>query len=162
MIEIKNVTGIESFQYIRKQLSRGRSLSTFINDLSIENGSVYAFVPGGTQEEKIHAFENGGIYSFDKELLNTEHPVIPVQNNARPLLIGEIQKHLNADKKNCCLFEEPILWPSDSKLTTFGFDYVYLGGEQVFYFFNKGNANAEKLDEAILISDDYIFLCVLS
>jgi hypothetical protein len=110
----------------------------------------------------LFAFTYGGIYLSESIQLQRGNSWDAVKNDARPLLIQEIQTHLKFGENNCCLFEEPILYPSDSKITAIGIDYVYLGSEQVFYFFNTDNFTGEKIEKAIKVSDDYIFLCALS
>lgn len=162
MIEVKNVTSSMAFGYIREELARGRMLSAYINHLPIETGSVFALVPPGVVEDKLYAFKYGGIYPFDSSLIEGNHAWVPIQNDAVPLLADEIHKYLNADKEHCCFFEEPIWELSDPKVKTFDLDYVYLSTGQVYYFFNNGNVDIERIKKAIQVSEDYVFLCALS
>jgi hypothetical protein len=167
MIEILNVTGDAVFAYLRATLSRGRSLSKSIKDLPIEEGRVFSFVPSGTTRDSLYAFENGGLYltnSIEKVRVESSvlGSVVPVSNDARPSVIEQILMRINGGKDNFCLFEEPVMWPSDPNLAKLGLDYVYIGDEQLFYFFDTAHATAERIGEAIKVSDDYIFLCALS
>lgn len=162
MIEKFDVTGDDSSAYIRKQLLRGRSLSDGLNNLPIENGTVYAFVPSGIEPDKLYRFENGGIYSSDEELRKRTVRFSAVRNDALTPISVEIERFITTDKKRCCLFEEPVLWQTDEELKNNGIEFVCFGDKQVFYFFNSNNADLEKIKEAILVSDSYVFTCAVS
>lgn len=64
-------------------------------------GKVYSFVPSDTLKENLYAFDLGGIYFFDRNLLKTKN-VIPVKNDSRSLILDEIQINFNIEKINCC------------------------------------------------------------
>jgi hypothetical protein len=166
MIDLVNVTGEVVFAFVRATLSKGRYLSKSIKDLPIEEGRVFSFVPSGTARDSLYAFESGGLYLPNSKKVRVNLPVpasvVPVCNDARPPVIEQILMRLNGGKDNFCLFEEPVMWPSDRNLATLGLDYVYIGDEQPFYFFDTAHATAEGIGEAIKVSDDYIFLCALS
>ena len=127
MIQKVDVTGDDSGAYIRKQLLRGRSLSDGLNSLAIEKGTVYAFVPSGIEGHKLYSFENGGIYSSDDELRKRTARFSAVRNDALTPVSEEIGRLITADKRRCCLFEEPVLWPTDEELKSNGIKFVCLG-----------------------------------
>jgi hypothetical protein len=163
MIEKKEVTGTRSFEYIRKQLSRGKTLSSFINTLlPIEKANVYSFVPSETSIENLFQFDSGRLYPFNRESLKSANPIIPIRNDSRPLIIEEIQKHINNNSNNCCLFEEPVGVPSDPWVITSGMEYIHLNNIEMFYFFDNNNNDVKKIEKAFIASEDYIFLCALS
>jgi hypothetical protein len=161
MTEEINVTGIEAFSYLRKQLDIGISLSNCINSLSIEDGEVYSFVPAGTSREKIYNFNLGGIYPFQKEELSSSQ-LNPIRNDSRQIAICKIRKHIEADDKNCCIFENPNASPYFPWVKTLGIEYVHLRNEEMFFFFDKNNDVIEHVENAFIISEAYIFLCALS
>jgi hypothetical protein len=105
MVEKKLVTGSEAFLYVREQLGIGGTLSQCINGLSIEEGEIFAFVPNATPYELVYRFNSGGIYAPGKSVLK-DRKVIPIQNDARPLVVNEISEYLKGSKENCCLFED--------------------------------------------------------
>jgi hypothetical protein len=162
MIEKKDVTGPLASAYIHEQFLRGRFLSRGLKNLPIENGKIFAFVPSWIAPEKLYAFQNGGIYASDEELKQREHPWSAIRNDALSPICEEIERYIRVEKSNCCLFEDPILWPSDSQVKNNNIEFVYLGEDQVYYFFNNSNFNFEKIKEAVLVSDDYIFTCAIS
>jgi hypothetical protein len=162
MIEKIDVTGDGSSAYIRKQLLRGRSLSDGLKNLPIEKGTVYAFVPSGIELDKLYRFENGGIYSSDEELRNRTARFSAVRNDALTPISAEIERLITTEKKQCCLFEEPVLWSTDEELNNNGIEFICVDDKQVFYFFNRNNADLEKLRQAILVSDSYVFTCAVS
>jgi hypothetical protein len=158
MIEKKDVTGPLSFDYIRSQLSLGRSLSHMLNTMPIEKGKVFSFVPADTSKEKLYDFSSGGIYLFDKEILKTTK-IVPVRNDSKPLVIDEIITHINADKMNCCIFEDPNAMPKDP---FHGVEFLNFNNEEVYYFFDQGNVQYQEIKKAFIFSEAYIFLCILS
>ncbi|MDO6433259.1 hypothetical protein Q4E93_21795 [Flavitalea sp. BT771] len=162
MIEKIDVTGDGSNAYIRKQLLRGRSLSDGLKNLPIEKGTVYAFVPSEIELDKLYRFENGGIYSSDEELRNRTARFSAIRNDALTPISVEIERLITTETKHCCLFEDPVLWPKDEELKNNGIEFVCLGDKQVFYFFNRNNTDLEKIKQAILVSDSYVFTCALS
>src|SRR5579862_5166822 len=161
MIEKKNVTGTEAFDYLRKQLDMGISLSRCINKLSIENGEVYSFVPSGTSDENLYNFEFGGIYPFEKEELRSTQ-LIPIRKDAMPIVLNEIRKHIVANDENCCIFENPNASPYFPWVKISGIEYVHLRNEEMFYFFDRKDSDMPKLERAFITSEVYIFLCALS
>ena len=161
MIDKIDVTGDRSFKYLREQLNMGISLSQIMNNLPIENGKVYAFVPQGINEESLYNFSYGGIYPFDKEELKTTN-VIRVRNDAKKIILDIIEKHIILNEENCCLFEYPNAAPHDPWVATSGMNFIHLNNEQMFFFFDKRSCEIEKLQEAFSTSHTYIFLCVLS
>lgn len=161
MISKKIVNTTKALDYIRKQFSRGRSLSILMHNLDFSSGQVFALVPDNLSEDKIYNFQEG-LYPFDTNLLKTKYPAIQVQNYSRKFLLETIHDYLEVAKEHCCLFEDPISIPTDSRVLNSGLNCVSLSNDQVFYFFNSENNDVEKIEDAIKISDDYIFLCVLS
>ena len=161
MIRKKNVNGLLAFDYLKQELAKGRSLSAKLNNLSLDNGSIQALVPEETSDKKLYQFEEGSLYFFDKEL-KWNKSAIPIQNDAKPLVVDEIRNHLNLSERNCCLFEEPIRVPSDFSVTNSGIEYIHLNNNEMFYFFNQQNNNGAKIKKALLTSEAHIFLCALS
>jgi hypothetical protein len=162
MIESKIVTGTAVLNYIKQELSRGGALSACINKLPLANGVVYAFVPTRTSENKLYDFENGGLYSFDEKLSDERPSSIPIQNEARPLLVEMIQQYLTLRDVNCCLFEDLLRSPTDPIGASSALDYVHLHGGQIFYFFNSKKSDTSIIREALVTSEAHVFLCVLS
>jgi len=162
MIETKNVTGSAALNYVRQELSRGRVLSDRINQLPLDDGTIYAFVPTGTSADKLYDFEYGALYPFDERMIEERPSSMPIPNDSRPLLIERIQQHLNFSEVNCCLFEDPVRSPTDPIVSVSAIDYVYLGDGSMFYFFNYPKNNASTISKALSISEDYVFLCALS
>jgi len=158
MIEKMDVTGLSSFNYIRRQLDLGKSLSKTLNTIPIEKGKVFSFVPEDTSEVKLYNFGSGGIYPFDRENLKTTK-IIPVRNDSRSLVIDEISAHINADKMNCCIFEDPIKLPTDPFSDI---EFLNFNNEEVYYFFDIENNRYQGIKKALTLSEDYVFLCVLS
>jgi len=162
MIEQRNITGSSALDYVRQELSRGGVLSDYINKLPLDNGSIYAFVPEGTSENKLYDFEYGALYPFDEGLIDERPLSMPIPNDSRPLLVERIQQHLNLSETNCCLFEDPIRSPSDPIVSISAIDYVHLNNSSMFYFFNHSKNDASVIGKALSISEDYVFLCALS
>jgi hypothetical protein len=160
-IEKKNVTGSDALKYIRDQLDIGGSLANYINTLPIEIGEVYSFVPKDTTNENLYNFSSGGIYPFDKRLLKSKN-ILPVRNNAKFSMVDEIQNYLKISDTNCCLFEDTVNIPSDSWIKASGIEYIYIKDKEMFYYFDKLNNSAEKINEALTKSENYSFTCGLS
>ncbi len=162
MVEKRDVSEIDSFKYLRSQLNiGGKALSNYINMLPIESGKVFSFVPKGTSEKSLYEFEKGGLYFFDKELLKQVPPLVPIQNEARPLLISTVYNYLNSGMENCCIFEEPIALPSDPWVKNSMIKYVHINNE-MFYFFDNKNKDIKEIDRAFKASEAHYFLCALS
>jgi hypothetical protein len=161
MVEKKVVTGTEAFSYIRKQLDMGISLSHFVNSLPIEGGQVFSFVPEETSSEKLYDFISGGIHPFEnEELKSTELDFL--HNEAKRLVLEEIIKHIDENDQNCCIFENPNASPYFPWVKSSGIEYVHIGNEEMFFFFDKKGSDFEKVENAFTTSDVYIFLCALS
>lgn len=160
MIQKKEVTGSKAFKYLAEQLSLGgKTLSNCINLLPIQGGKIYAFVPENTLEEQLFNFEAGGIYPNNMKLSKTAN-LIPIPNEARPVLINIISNYLSITEENCCIFEESNAKPSDPWISKSKIEYVYKD-EEIFYFFDEKNANNILLERAIRVSDGYYFLFAL-
>jgi hypothetical protein len=160
MINKKEVTGDKAYSYLRKQLNMGISLSEFVNKLPIENGKVYSFVPDGVSPESLYTFELGGIYPLNEEEKATGLSLVP--NDARPVVMAEIQDFVTENELNCCLFEEPNASPDFPWVKSSGMEYVHLNNQEMFFFFDQSNCDNGKLKDAFITSEVYIFLCVLS
>jgi hypothetical protein len=158
MIEKRDVTGLSAFNYIRRQLDLGKSLSKILNAISIEKGKVFSFVPEDTSEAKLYNFDSGGIYTFDGENLKTTK-MVPVRNDSKSLVIDEISAHINANKMNCCIFEDPIKLPIDP---LYDIEFLNFNNEEVYYFFDTENNQYQDIKKALTLSEDYVFLCALS
>jgi hypothetical protein len=161
MIQKKNVTSSKAYNYLRKQLDMGISLSQCISKLPLEKGEVYSFVPEDTSDEILYNFDFGGVYAIDKEKAISSQ-ISPVKNDARPLVLSEIQNYLNEGEMNCCIFEEPNASPDFPWVKTSGMEYIHLNNQEMFFFFDKENNDNEKVQDAFTTSEVYIFLCVLS
>jgi hypothetical protein len=161
MIDKKDVTGLAAFKYLRKQLDMGISLSQSVNKLPIEDGEVYSFVPVGTSDEALYNFEFGGIYPFDKDELKSTQLSL-VRNDARPVVLNEIQSYIIENEENCCIFEEPNASPDFPWVKASRMEFIHLNNEEMFFFFDKKNSAIEKVKEAFNTSEAYIFLCALS
>lgn len=162
VIDKKNVTGEDAFAYIRKQLGVGKTLSSLMGKLPIEDGVVYSFVPDVALEERVFNFDSGGLYPFNKEVLKTPNLVTPIKNESRPLVVADILNFLGRSKSNFCLFEDPAALPSDPSIGSLGIKYVCLNDTEVYYFFNGSDIAPKKVTEAFIVSEGYIFLCALS
>jgi len=162
MIGKKNITSKDSYKYLRSQLKiGGKTLSNLINILPLENGKIFAFVPEGIPEKSLYEFDKGGLYFFDKELLKNTPALVPVQNDARSVLIRNLHEYLDLKKENCCIFEEPIALPSDPFIKNSEIEYVHINDE-MFYFFDKKNNDAKKIEKSFTGSEAHYFLCALS
>jgi hypothetical protein len=161
MVVKKNVTGQESFQYIRNQLDMGKTLSGCINALPIEKGNVFSFVPDGASKEQLFDFGRGGIYPLEKELRN-EKLITPIRNDSKSLIVKEIQSHLNVNQNNCCLFEDTLSIPTDNWVITSQIEYIQLNVSEMLYFFDNNSNNEKKINESFSASEGYVFLCALS
>ena len=162
MIINKNVTGAAALTYIKDQLSNGGVLSTCINRLPLGNGKICALVPENTSDKNLFNFKYGVLYPFDKNLIKENHYSMPIQNEARPVVVEMIHQFLNANDVNCCLFEDPISKPMDPIVTKSPIDYICLKGGEMFYFFNLFNNDSSVISKALLRSENYNFLCALS
>jgi hypothetical protein len=161
MVKRIEVTSSEAFTYLRGQLElSGKTLANLLLNQLLKAGKVYAYVPDGTSSELLFMFNSGGLYPFEKELFRRPPILIPVKNNARPVVMNLVQQHVRSSKDNCCLFEEPVWEPSDSWLKQSNTEYIYLGKE-MYYFFG-GNELDLDFQKAFGTSEGYYFLCVLS
>jgi hypothetical protein len=161
MIKRTEVTGGKAFEYCREQVNlSGKTLANAILNLPIENGKVYSYVPENTPTEILFRFSSGGVYPFDKSLLQSSPALVPVQNDAEPIVINTIIKYLNSNTEHCCLFEEPSGFPSDPWVEKEKIRFIHIG-QEMFYFFNN-DANKEEFEEIFKISQGYYFLCALS
>lgn len=161
MIKRVDITSPETFAYVQEQLDL--SGKTFANELlskSLLEGKVFAYVPENTPSELLYRFETGGIYPFDRTLLQDTPALIPVQNDATPVVINDVLKYLHENKEHCCLFEEPVGTPSDPWIKRSRIKYVHLHNE-MYYFFDK-DAKSEEFEDAFRTSEGYYFLCALS
>ena len=162
MIQQKNVTGTVALNYVKQELSRGGVLSDCINELPLDAGDIYAFVPSGVSENNLYDFENGVLYPCDESLLSERPLSIPIRNDARPFLVEIIQQYLTSKKVNCCLFEDQLRSPTDPITIASALNYVHLSGDQIFYFFNYNKNNTSTIGKALVTSEAHVFLCVLS
>ena len=153
MIEKKDVTGKAAFNYLIQELEKGGVFSAFIKALPLNDGMVFALVPAGTSSDKLYNFGNGGLYDFDEGLLREKH-VAPIQNEARPFLIKEVQNHLELSESSCCLFEDPIRSSTDPIVGASVIEYIHLSGGEMFYFFNQDNSNFDTKHRPLVTSED--------
>jgi hypothetical protein len=161
MIKRADITSPETFAYVQEQLDlSGKTLANQLLSKSLLEGKVFAYVPENTPSELLYRFETGGIYPFDRSLLQNIPALIPVQNDARPVVINDILKYLSVNKEHCCLFEEPVGAPSHPWVENSNMKYVHLN-EEMYYFFNK-DAKSEEFENAFRTSEGYYFLCALS
>jgi hypothetical protein len=161
MIEQINVTGDAALNYVKQELSRGCFLSDCINKLSLGNGDIFAFVPEGTPEKTLYNFEYGVLYPFDETVLMKGPTSMPIQNDARPILVEMIQEYLTQREVNCCLFEDQIRSPEDPITKTSVLEYVQIEGKML-YFFNFHKNGASTVRKAFVASESHVFLCALS
>lgn len=162
MIDKIEVTSSEGFSYLRERLDySGKTLAKYVMTLPLEKGKLYAIVPEETPYEVLNKFESGVIYPFDRSLLLNGPVLVPVQNDSRPVVINWVSEHINNSKEHCCIFEEPLAYPSDTWVIKSGIEYVHIDKE-MYYFFDQGNYSKEKFEEAFNISEAYYFLCILS
>ncbi len=158
----KDVTGLAAFKYIREELSKGLSLSEYLNNtLTIETGRVYSFVPEDAPENEVYNFDYGMLYGSDS-LRKEGQFVMPVRNDATPMVISEIQEYLNLNNTKCCLFEDCTQWAGDFALESSGIEYQKYNTRNIYYFFGLGNNNLEKITDAFFSSNSYVFLCAFS
>lgn len=161
MIKQVDITSPEAFAYVQEQLDlSGKTLANQLLSKSLLEGKVFTYVPENTPLEFLYRFETGGIYPFDRSLLQKTPALVPVQNDARPVVMEYILKYLHENKERCCLFEEPVGSPSDPWVKNSKMKYVHLN-EEMYYFFDK-NAKSEEFEDAFMTSEGYYFLCVLS
>ena|SRR5215203_3863284 len=84
--------------------------------------------------------------------------LVPVQNDARPVVINDILKYLQENKEHCCLFEQANGTPSDPWVKRSGIKYVHLDNE-MYYFFGS-DAQTETVEEALKTSEGILLsLC---
>src|SRR5437762_3538116 len=115
MIKRQNITKAESFNYLRKYLNlANKTLSNYVVKLPIEIDKVYSFVPEETYEDSLYDFSSGGIYPVEKDSLRNRPSLTQIRNDARSIIIQKIYEHINANKNNCCILEDPLATPSDS------------------------------------------------
>jgi hypothetical protein len=161
MIKRVDITSPDTFAYIQEQLDlSGKALANRLLSKSLLEGRVFAYVPENTPSELLFRFETGGIYPFDRSLLQKKPALVPVQNDARPVVINDILKYLSENIQHCCLFEEPVGKPSDPWVIRSGIKYVHLDNE-MYYFFG-GDVDSEEFEKAFTTSEGYYFLCALS
>ena len=159
MIERVDITSIEAFNYLRDQLNISGTLAKFLKSQELESGTVLAYVPHNTPSESLYRFESGGIYPIP-ERPSKGPVVVPVQNDARPIVINYVLDYLQTNQKNCCLFEEPSARPPDPWVARSEIEYVQLD-QEMFYFFS-GRPSRASFKEAFDVSEKYYFLCALS
>jgi hypothetical protein len=161
MIKRIDITSAKAFDYLQEQLYlSGKTLANQMMLTSLTAGKVFAYMPENTPLEILCRFETGGIYPFDRSLLQNKPALVPVQNDSRPVAINYILQYLQDDKKHCCLFEEPLGRPSDPWVKNSKIKYVRLGDEMYYFFSN--NAKKATFEDAFKTSEAYYFLCVLS
>jgi hypothetical protein len=160
MIEKLDVTSSKAIEYFKEQLYLAEKLLSYnLHFLSMEEGEIYSFVPHGTKEEVLYDFYGGSLYPLDTNARAFNPTLIPVQNEAKPVLIDMISEYLRHNN-NCCVFEEPVATPDDAWVATSDIDYVRVQKE-MFYFFDEENNDKNKLEKALVTSSNYYFLCVL-
>jgi len=161
MIKRVDITSPEAFAYVQEQLDlSGKTLANQLLSTSLLEGKVFTYVPENTPSELLYRFETSGIYPFERSLLQNIPALVPVQNDARPVVMEDILKYLHENKEHCCLFEEPVGRPSDPWVKNSKMKYVHLNDE-MYYFFDK-DPKSEEVKDAFRTSDGYYFLCVLS
>jgi hypothetical protein len=161
MITRIDITSSETLAYVQEQLDlSGKTLANQLLSKSLTEGKVFAYVPENTPIELLYRFETGGIYPFDRSLLQNSPALVPVQNDARPVVINDILQYLHENKEHCCLFEEANGTPSDPWVKQSQMKYVHLN-EEMYYFFDK-DAQPEEFEDAFKTSEGYYFLCALS
>src|SRR5690242_10902837 len=130
MIKRVDITSPDTFAYIQEQLDlSGKALANRLLSKSLLVGRVFAYVPENTPSELLFRFQTGGIYPFDRSLRQNTPALVPVQNDARPVVISDILKYLSENNRHCCLFEEPVGKPSDPWVIRSGIKYVHLDNE---------------------------------
>ena len=160
MLQKKTVTGVIALDYLKTVLGRGGKLSSYIGRLPLIQGEISAFVPLSTTDETLYKFEYGGIYHYEPCAENEY--VVPIKNNAKPLVIKEIQSYLMSDEANCCLFEDALSSPSDGWLLHKPLEYVHLDNNDMFYFFDNRRNDYNEIENALTKSTSHVFLCALS
>ncbi|ANE51010.1 hypothetical protein [Flavisolibacter tropicus] len=161
MIKRVDITSPQAFAYIQEQLDiSGKTLANQLLSKSLLKGKVFTYVPENAPSELLYRFETGGIYPFDRSLLQNTPALVPVQNDARPVVINDILQYLRQNKEHCCLFEEAHGKPTDPWVEPSQMKYVYLNDE-MYYFFNK-DAEPQEFEDSFRTSEGYYFLCALS
>jgi hypothetical protein len=160
MIKKIDVTSAKAFDYLQEQLDlSGKTLANQLMAKSLTEGKVFAYVPENTRSELLYRFETGGIYPFDRSLLQNSPALVPIQNDARPVVIDHIVQYLQQSKEHCCLFEDATGAPSDPWVKRSGIKYVHIDDE-MYYFFGS-HVQMATVEEALKTSEGYYFLCVL-
>ena len=161
MIKKVNVTGVEAFKYLRSQLILGSTfLANDMQELPIEKGKVFAFVPEGISNETLFQFEKGNVYKTEK-ISTANATVVSFQNELVPFIVGIIHDFLKTDERNCCLFEEPNAKPSDPFVINSEYKYVSIK-DDIFYFINKENNHVAEIETILKRSEAYYLLGVLT
>lgn len=161
MIKSTDIACAEALDYLRGQLElSGKTLAKLVRSQFFSEGKVFAFVPENTPSELLYRFEAGGIYPYKKRLPQISPAIVPIQNDAKPIVMNNILQYLQQKKENCCLFEEPCAIPSDPWVRRLQINYVHLN-QQMFYFFGD-NTNTVGFEQAFTASEGYYFLCALS
>jgi len=152
---------MEAFAYLKEQLDlSGKNLANQLTSKSLTEGKVFTYLPENTPLEHFYRFEIGGIYSFDKSLVKKSPALVPIQNDARPVVINYILQYLQENENHCCLFEDPIRAPSDRWFKRSEIKYVH-HDKETYYFFGN-NVEIETFQDTFKRSEGYYFLCALS
>lgn len=161
MIKRTDVTSPETFAYLQEQLDlSGKTLANLLLLMLLTKGRVFAYVPENTPSELLYRFGSGGIYPFDKSLLQNRPALVPIQNDAEPVVINYILQYLQENKEHCCMFEEAVGEPAHPWVKRSKIHYVHLN-EEMYYFFGY-DTEAARLENAFKRSGSYYFLCALS
>ena len=97
---------------------------------------------------------------FNKSLLKNSPALVPIQNDARPVVIKYILQYLQENENHCCFFEDATWAPSDQWVKHSKIKYFHLD-EEMYYFFGN-DAETETFEDAFKRREGYYFLCALS
>jgi hypothetical protein len=154
------VTGEKSFSYLREHLYlSGKVLASALETFSLDKGRVFTFVPEDIPHEKLTEFNEGVLYPVDVELSKKPPFLVPVQNDARPMVQELVLNYLTQDATHCCIIEEPVGAPDDPWVKKEKVEYIHIG-QEMYYFFNR-HAEATVFRETFQTAENYYFLCAL-
>lgn len=156
-----DISSVAAFKYVKEQLGRsGKALAKYLLSTALEEGHIYAMIPETTPEDLLYKFSSGGIYPQNQSFSITGGQLALTPNDGRKTISRSIFNHLKTTGSNFCMFEEPILEPTDLLLSKVSANYVVLNNE-IYYLLDANTSDLYLIEDTIKQCDDFYFLCVL-